>query len=244
MSSEKGSTCIQDNFVDRQKQLDKQLCMIEKSLNKHNNHTGSRVPRLEDLSATSQSRNKIRGFRGRQSLFKRPEGPAPRSNILTIPDYRRNPKKWTCYSLDDVSEMSNESNSKAAFSFLDELKQRKRREPKTTDDRIRKKLRAHREIMDVDAGTSQADDDMEMEERFIPDDKTVISFKKPEKREESFKLDPKPEFRNNKIIMPEYEVGAKKIQKKKELQKRTSGRIDKRREMKLDHLDEQEDDED
>ncbi len=45
-----------------------------------------------------------------------------------VPDFRRNPEKYTKYSLADVNLPTNKSNSQAAFDFLNELKKRKKDE--------------------------------------------------------------------------------------------------------------------
>lgn len=209
------------NFCDRRKNLINQLSELEKSMNKHKNHESSYVPKLEDLTIHSRNKNKLKGFRGRQSIFKRPDAPAPRTNLRTIPDYHLNPKKWTCYSLDDVKDMSNESNSQAAFSFLKELKNQKKQNTKQN-------LKLCAESMEVDEvqNTSKKSEDIS---------KSGISFSKPIRKELSIQLNSKPEFRNNKIIMPEYEVGIRKESKKKNNQRKNI-KIDKNKEMKLEHL--------
>ncbi|XP_014218828.1 protein TSSC4 [Copidosoma floridanum] len=224
MGSENNSTdALVENFIGRSKKLSAHLNAIEKTLNKHKNHTDSKVPRLEDLSSCSQFRSKIKGYRGKQSIFKRPEGPAPRTKISAIPDYRKNPEKWTCYNLDDVSEMSNESNSQAALAFLKELKQRK--EKKVRKLRV---IKGKHDTMEIDIQTE--DNNVEGD-----GSNAVISFRKPMKKKEPSNTS-KPEFRSSKIVMPEYVVGLKKAPKKKNLPKAEAEKIDKSKEIKLDHL--------
>merc|ERR1712154_125899 len=91
-------------------------------------------------------------FRGKESLFReetpgfkkpsrpgnRPDEP-PRNRKVpyedrgsrgrrggkNAPDFRVNPEKYTKYSLADVDLPTNNSNSQAAFAFLDEVKKRK-----------------------------------------------------------------------------------------------------------------------
>ena len=46
-----------------------------------------------------------------------------------VPDFVKNPEKYTKYSLKDVPEVSNKSNSAAAFDFLRKLKEDKDTEP-------------------------------------------------------------------------------------------------------------------
>lgn len=65
-------------------------------------------------------------YRGKESIFKTPETPLSR---LKAKNYHGKPRgKWTKYSLCDVSadDMSDTSNTRAAFSFLRELEDRKR----------------------------------------------------------------------------------------------------------------------
>lgn len=67
-----------------------------------------------------------KSYRGKESIFKTPETPLSR---LKTRNYRGKPHgKWTKYTLNDVSadDMSESSNSRAAFSFLRELQDRKR----------------------------------------------------------------------------------------------------------------------
>lgn len=245
MGPDKGPHSLSDTFQDRQKQLDQQLLKIERDLNKHNNHRDSKVPKLEDLCTITRNRNKIKGFRGRQSIFKRPEGPAPKTNLRPIADYRRNPTKWTYYNLDNVSEISDESNREAAFAFLNDLRERRQAESRKQN-KIKEKLKNQQAIMDVDAAKDNSEDDeMDTEERFNADDtgKGSISFKKPQKKTEPTEQ-AKPEFRGNKVVMPEYTFGTKKVQKKKNPTHRNkSEKIDKSKEMKLDHLQIDEDEE-
>lgn len=237
MDPDKESCNLSNTFLDRQKQLNQQLLKIERDLNKHNNHRDSNVPKLEDLCIVSRNRNKIKGYRGRQSIFKRPEGPAPKTNLRPIADYRRNPTKWTYYNLDNVSDISDESNREAAFAFLNDLKNRREAESRKQN-KIKDKLKNQQAIMDVEmTGVNLEEDEMETEERFVVNDsgKGSISFKKPQKKKEPTEQ-AKPEFRGNKVIMPEYTFGTKKVQKKNLKKRINSEKIDKNKEMKLDHL--------
>ena len=51
-----------------------------------------------------------------------------------MPDHVKNPEKYTKYSLKDVPEVSNKSNSAAAFDFLQKLKQRNQEEEEPAAD--------------------------------------------------------------------------------------------------------------
>ena len=51
-----------------------------------------------------------------------------------VPDHVKNPEKYTKYSLKDVPEISNKSNSAAAFDFLQKLKNRNQEEEEPAAD--------------------------------------------------------------------------------------------------------------
>lgn len=71
-------------------------------------------------------RSFTKSYRGKESIFKTPETPLSR---LKSKNYYGKPKgKWTRYTLNDVSadDMSDSGNSRAAFSFLRELQDRRR----------------------------------------------------------------------------------------------------------------------
>ncbi|XP_026465622.1 protein TSSC4-like [Ctenocephalides felis] len=79
----------------------------------------------QDLQNKSVSTKK---FRGKESIFKRPEAPKPkRLHPNNRPDFLKNPHKWTKYSLENISstDMSESSNASAAFTFLKELEDRR-----------------------------------------------------------------------------------------------------------------------
>lgn len=83
---------------------------------------------MDQIIANAKSqRSQTKQFRGKESIFKRPERPPPPRVNRNIPDFQRNPHKWKKYTLGDVSEeeMSEKSNTAAAMSFLAELKSRK-----------------------------------------------------------------------------------------------------------------------
>ncbi|GAB0090434.1 uncharacterized protein DMENIID0001_051670 [Sergentomyia squamirostris] len=152
-------------------------------------------------------------FRGRESIFKRPE--APISQCLRRrqrPDYQVNPEKWTKYTLDDV-DTSEQTNTAAAFAFLAECERRRDEEDQATE-------------MTTD------------------EDSTKVVFRKSSKLrkivEEKEKDEKSTNFRASKVVMPEYVVGqVKKREKKPKTSTETSAKAKK--EMKLDHLFENED---
>lgn len=74
-------------------------------------------------------RSRTRQFRGKDSLFVKPEVPPWRILVKNqAPDFKLHPHKWTKYSLADVNEMNDKSNAAAAFAFLKEMETRKSRD--------------------------------------------------------------------------------------------------------------------
>lgn len=95
----------------------------------------------EDHDAEEEtSRNEdVTLYKGEESMFKRPmpklrksSHPPPRrqlkqANKFRVPDHKKNPHKWVKYNLATTAEVTEKSNSAAAFSFLRELEERKRK---------------------------------------------------------------------------------------------------------------------
>ncbi|XP_078048090.1 uncharacterized protein LOC144475746 [Augochlora pura] len=177
-----------------------------------------------------------RRLRGKESIFKRPEGPAPRAANRTIPDYHKNPHKWMKYSLDDVSneDMTEQSNTRAALSFLNEL--RARRSFEQIEDT---------EKMDLsEFSTDKEPTKIVFKSRKVKPT-SEVQFKKPKSDTQKIFDEPviidhddKPVFRSSKIIMPEYVVGQKKTKKIKKDKPKQISKIDRLKQLKLDHLQE------
>jgi len=191
------------------------------------------------------NRNRTEDFKGRESIFrspnesgwpparsrhdrKRPHG-NPRGPKRT-PDHVVNPNKYTKYDLSDVSkdQLSDRSNSRAAFDFLRQLKDRKKEEDNSNSDQ----------------------DEQDFETRKVSF-KKPFNFKKP-----STPGSPKAELTSsaavqdgNKRIMPECVVGQKSKPKsivKSDDSSKTSEKSKIKKSSKticLSHLDEEEDDE-
>lgn len=231
-------------FTNRQKRLFDSLSDAEQECNKKKMIV---EPVTEDMDVDERDKSEIlpragrvhrsetRRFRGKESIFKRPEGPALRAARRTIPDYHRNPHKWVKYSLDDVSneDMTEESNTRAALSFLKELKTRRSLDQ---DEKMKG--------MDVDESISTERKDDKVTFKFKAA-KTCsgIRFKKPTNEMEEtqnapviIEHDDKPVFRSSKIIMPEYIVGQK--QRKQNKKEKPVEKINRLKQMKLDHLNE------
>lgn len=91
-----------------------------------------RVERRTGRSLTKQ-------FRGKDSLFVKPEIPPWRIiEKHRPPDFKLHPHKWTKYSLADVNEMNDKSNAAAAFAFLKEMQSRKSKDDENNDEQEKK----------------------------------------------------------------------------------------------------------
>lgn len=228
-------------FANRQKLLFDHLSVAESKCNvKHDRSEGDDSMEMDENDESPISNNdrkrkrETKKFRGKESIFKRPEGPAPRTNVRNIPDYHKNPHKWIKYSLEDVSseDMSECSNTQAAMSFLRELKAHKIKEAED------------QEKMDVDSSESDLKDSTETQFKTNKRASTSqIIFKKPQTKDEddSEAAVTKLVYKNSKIIMPEYVVG----QKPKKISKRNRPvvEVDRSKELRLNHLHESDDEE-
>lgn len=161
-------------------------------------------------------KHEMRQFRGRESIYKR-EGANIKQCLRnrTIPDHIKNPKKWAYYSLSDVTpdQMSDSTNTATALSFIRELEAR-------------------------DAKSKLEQPDMDETGLFK---KPTFQFSKTIKQE---KNEEKATFKSSKVIMPEYVVGVTKQKKEKKVAKKeeTQTGDDKKVQLKLNHLYDDEDD--
>lgn len=228
-------------FVNRQKLLFDQLSIAENKCNKRDRYEVDRndiemhaeVEKCNKSSISKEDlkrRRKTRKLCGKESIFKRPEGRAPRASFRGVPDYHKNPHKWIKYSLADVSneDMTERSNTQAAMSFLRELKARRKKEVVDEQD----------EKMDDEPCSSNASDCKETtfkhKKRMLT---SQIVFRRPQTKEtedsQVTELNEKPFFRSSKIILPEYVIGQKpKISK----QTRPVVKGNRSKELRLDHL--------
>jgi hypothetical protein len=204
-------------FADRQKRIFNILTVEEKNRNERQDESDHHSQDNNALSVTStvpsrrRSRSAMKQYRGKESIFKKPDAPAPRFKNKGVPDHHRNPHKWIKYSLGDVSQedMSDRSNTAAALSFLKEMQERKRLEQMEVDDsgpgHITFKQPVNKSRVLSQQGTSQC------------------NFSGMKGGENATEEDAKQCFRSSKLIMPEYIIG---ITKKK----------DKKKHEKLDHF--------
>ncbi|XP_057658219.1 protein TSSC4 [Diorhabda carinulata] len=181
-----------DEFSLRQKNIFEQLTVLENNKTKLQNDTQMEVD--TDVDDTHKSNPKLqraitKRLRGKESIFKRPQNPVPKNYIKKMPDFKKNPHKWTKYTLDDVADedMSDKSNTKTALSFLEELKERKDSDTLSANAKadLTQKVVFKKHISKV--SNSQSDDDSNV----------------------------KASFRSSKVIMPEYVIGHKVKKEKK-----------------------------
>lgn len=215
------------DFLNKQKNIFDLLSVAEKEQDVHR-RTHDEYMEIEEDVSKKRKRKETKQFRGKESLFKEPQEPAPRFRRSSkIPDYQRNPHRWVKYSLGDVTQddMSNASNTAAALDFLKTIKAEKR---KINDDK-----------MDEDESCQKESSSSEV--KFNAPKK--MQFKKANFGEVCEAVvdnneEDKPVFKSSKWIMPEYVVGqAKKTNKKKEKKKP----IEKGKQLHLDHLQDYED---
>lgn len=125
--------CSDEGFIARQKNLFLALSEIEKKVNNKEepmeiqSHCEKRRPKIH------KSETKV--FRGKDSIFKTPQDPVPKNFLRKLPDFKKNPHKWTKYTLDDVKDedITDRANTKAALSFLRDLENRNKIVEKNVD---------------------------------------------------------------------------------------------------------------
>lgn len=202
-------------FADRQNDLFNQLDVLEKN-SKNRLSNIERPGYNEETFVVSENphRSETKSLRGKESIFKRPEAPISKClPVGRVPDFRKNPQKWTKYTLNDVKDedMSEKSNTAAAMSFLKELEARK-----------------------------ETNDEMDCSSNKITFNKTALAKSAHEKECYLMQIvDQKITFKSTKLVMPEYVIGQKIKKNKKNKGKRLCNAT---KQLKLDHLTEVEDD--
>ncbi|KAF7282861.1 U5 small nuclear ribonucleoprotein TSSC4 [Rhynchophorus ferrugineus] len=197
-------------FADRQNKIFGQIEALESNRNTIISDDGKKETPY--VVKRGVQKHEMKHFRGKESIFKKPLKTAPRNYINRMPDFKKNPHKWTKYSLEDVQDMTEESNKKSAMDFLKDLEKRRKSEQDIAD--------------------------KEFEET-----PTKIVFNKHIKRTEGLlegdistadkPVDFKTSFRNSTLIMPEYNIGDRTMKKVKGPKR---SKPEKGRELKLDHL--------
>lgn len=153
-----------------------------------------------------------------------------------------NPHKWKKYSLDDA-DISDRTNTSAAFAFLAEIEKRKD---------VEEEKRSQEHQMDVDDSPSGKivfkKQNSSKEYRKPSFNQSVPLRKEMERRETNEETGEKAVLKGSKVVMPEYVIG-QKIQKQNKRKVNTESTADSKKSGKsgptLQHLfDEEEEDED
>lgn len=201
------------SFHERQKNLFNLLKDAEEqySFSKSNKVTTTQDYGTIDRKSYRKLKHEMKQFRGKQSIFKRPEANIREClETKAVPDHVKNPEKWKYYSLSDVTteQMSDATNTATALAFIKELEE-KHEDHRTEQEKL--------------------DDDIFKKPRF--NFSTAIKKRSEEKR---------AIVKGGKVIMPEYVVGMSKKKEKKNtlVIKKQSKETEacKKIELKLDHL--------
>ncbi|XP_030749320.1 protein TSSC4 [Sitophilus oryzae] len=159
----------------------------------------------------------MRHLKGKESIFKKPQRTAPKNYITRMPDFKKNPHKWTKYSLEDVQEITDESNKKSAMDFLKQLANRRKLEQGLMEDEkmddLPSKIVFNKHI-----------------KKNSNDQEKVSETQSTESNSEKSQLS----FNHSKVIMPEYNIGQKVPRKNRNLKR---NKPEKSNELRLDHLD-------
>lgn len=202
------------SFSDRQKNLFNQLKDAEEqySFSKTNKATDPQDYSVIDKQTYRRIKKEMKQFRGKESIFKRNEANIREClRARSVPNHAKNPEKWVYYSLADVTpdQMSESTNRATALALMQKLQEEK----------------------------SAANTDMEC------NDQDSFIFKKPIFQVSAIIKKPPSEiekviFKSSKVIMPEYVVGVSKKKEKKNsiLKCDQKDNIDKKMNLKLNHL--------
>ncbi|EEB18555.1 conserved hypothetical protein [Pediculus humanus corporis] len=216
------------DFLNKQRNLFDILDSAEKEKKSCDNSCNDSMDIDVNKSSSRRQRKITKQFRGQESLFNKPLSLPPRFKKRNkVPDFQRNPHKWTKYSLGDVTqnEMSNETNTAAAMSFLrdieiQKLKTRVKMEVDDSNDCKSKPVCTNGHLFN------------------LPTIKREIK-KDCEPTLENSSETPKSVFKGTKFVMAEYVVGQNKKQCKKINKKNDN--VEKGKEIFLNHIHEYED---
>ncbi|CAG9793951.1 unnamed protein product [Diatraea saccharalis] len=203
------------SFHERQKSLFNQLKDAEEqySFSKSNKVSAEQDFGTIDRQTYRKVKHEMRQFRGKESIFKRPEANIREClRAKSVPGYIKNPKKWSYYTLSDVTpdQMSDSTNTATALAFIQEME--------------------NKEMASTKPESNNSQDDFIFKKPTFRVSSTV-------KRGNFSDNENIAEIKNNKIIMPEYVVGVSKKRDKKVIRpRRKSVDITKRADLKLDHL--------
>lgn len=257
----------QANFADKKKLLFESLTSAEVCIRGTSLDQTERA--ALSSTRKSPSKTVSRKFQGKESIFKRPEAPIQRClRPRRMPDYQvessffqlwirrpsliwfvsiliifcyfeqANPHKWKKYSLGDT-DISDNTNTSAAFAFLKEIEKRKDNDQEKYGDD---------EVMDMSENNKIVFNRRDANSR-QPTFKKSVGLRKQIERDDddTDPVDQKVTFRGSKMVMPEYVIG-QKAKKTKKLPSASSTSTDARQtkanKPQLQHLfDNEEDDE-
>ncbi|KAK9892829.1 hypothetical protein WA026_022291 [Henosepilachna vigintioctopunctata] len=201
--------CRDEGFLKRQENAFGQLFEIEKQRKANQEEpmeTDGQSFSKSNLKEIKAQRSYTKTFRREKSIFKVPYDTVPKHFLKRLPDFKKNPHKWTKYSLDDVKDedISEKGNTKAALSFLKELS-----------------VRNDKNIME------NQDNDQELPKKIV--------FQRPILNNETTGVttEESVSFRGSKIVMPEYVIGQKV---KKDRKNRIKKSKEDHQMVKLNHL--------
>ncbi|XP_034831666.1 U5 small nuclear ribonucleoprotein TSSC4 [Maniola hyperantus] len=207
------------SFQDRQKSLFNHLKDAEEqySFSKSNKVTEQPDYGVIDKRTYRKIKREMKQFRGRESIYKRQDANLREClRARSAPDHMRNPQKWQYYSLSDVTpdQMSDKTNTETALAFMREMEERESKD---------------NEVIDETGAV--------FKKPTFSISKTIKKLPEEQKQ---------PLFKGNKIIMPEYVVGMskKKVNKLAIRTKKEKDEEDKKAELKLNHLYENDDEDD
>ncbi len=201
-------------------------------------NSGERSPRSPDpdFDTRTVDNNSRRSDRRRQRVdrhehnFRRPVSrPVRRSQV---PDFRRNPHRYTEYDLSTVPDHTDRNNTSAALSFLSELRDRRRSENAApaqdyeTDPEKGKVWQKSSDYVRRKHVFAKPED-----QPSCPEPSTSQQAERTET--ESAETKEKPKFVEGKLTMPEYVVGESKMPRKEKKAEGLSCDA-----LTLDHLDE------
>lgn len=204
---------IMSSFQERQKSLFNQLKDAEDqcSFSKSNKVVDPPNYGEVDRQQYRKLKREMKQFRGKESIFKRPEAKLREClRAKTIPNHIKNPQKYVYYSLADVTpdQMSEATNTATAFALIKKLEEQE----------------AAKTEMDHDA------DEFVFKKPIFQVSSTVKKAPPPS--------DDKVVFKSRKVVMPEYVVGMSKKKEKKPVRKELQDSVDieKKADLKLNHL--------
>ncbi|GFO33526.1 protein tssc4 [Plakobranchus ocellatus] len=127
------------NDLDEEEEVERN--MLVKASPSMSNHRGrsdfeDRMGKISEICRPSNNTTAAKGRRPRSNIQENPDFKRPHQRSFhkrhrpTVPDFKKHPEKYTMYSLRDVSDkdMSEKSNSQAAFAFLKERRLQREKE--------------------------------------------------------------------------------------------------------------------